>query len=325
MGIGFWRGMIYRYSEDSNDSRHITYHANTNDANGSSSRISELNEKRWLHLKQKFRFISTQQWSQWNDKLMKNNKSLIFSCQWSCGGLGDRLRGIVSTYFLALVLGRRFMMEITNPCNMTKFLQPNHYNWLIRTSTTSVKRSTLKVPGVDRTELIKTFQDTPFYKNWSHSDDVEFSPNIDYVTPLFSNPWLNKSDILRTILKEMSLKEANLNTLFSLLYETLFQPTEEMTKIIGELFKTLGPRKNHLVCLYIRVGKNPSNPNDGMMADEKHITETMIRFVDHSGVLRDKNPVVMIASDSSEVVLNILERFPLRSLTSAGPILHIDR
>ena len=49
-----------------------------------------------------------------------------------CGGWGDRQRGLVGMFVLALVTGRRFGINMTVPCNVTNFFMPNEYNWIIQ-------------------------------------------------------------------------------------------------------------------------------------------------------------------------------------------------
>ena len=62
----------------------------------------------------------------------KSNK-IIFMCDGKInqGGLTDRFRGIISTYFLAKILNRSFYINWTSPFRLEKFLQPNKYNWHI--------------------------------------------------------------------------------------------------------------------------------------------------------------------------------------------------
>lgn len=48
-----------------------------------------------------------------------------------CGGLVDRLKGIVSLYHYSIVTGRRFYINYTYPFDLSKYLLPNKYNWKI--------------------------------------------------------------------------------------------------------------------------------------------------------------------------------------------------
>jgi hypothetical protein len=48
-----------------------------------------------------------------------------------CGGLSDRLRGIVSVYKLCKQLNLAFKINFTSPFNLNEYLLPNIYNWSI--------------------------------------------------------------------------------------------------------------------------------------------------------------------------------------------------
>ncbi|CAF3902742.1 unnamed protein product, partial [Adineta steineri] len=57
-----------------------------------------------------------------------SDNTMIYSCQSFCGGWGDRLRGILSVYILALLTNRHFMIDMNYPCEILKVLQPNVVN-----------------------------------------------------------------------------------------------------------------------------------------------------------------------------------------------------
>eukprot|EP00744_Colponema_vietnamica_P020788 GILI01029582.1.p1 GENE.GILI01029582.1~~GILI01029582.1.p1 ORF type:complete len:655 (+),score=35.65 GILI01029582.1:23-1987(+) len=60
---------------------------------------------------------------------------LIYSCESNkrkhfCGGMGDRLRGIISTFYMALLSNRRFELYSPVPIPMQKYLKPHLVNWI---------------------------------------------------------------------------------------------------------------------------------------------------------------------------------------------------
>jgi hypothetical protein len=60
-------------------------------------------------------------------------KTVIFMAdgKTGCGGLSDRLRGIVSVYKICKELNVRFRINFTSPFNLTDYLLPNSYDWRI--------------------------------------------------------------------------------------------------------------------------------------------------------------------------------------------------
>lgn len=47
----------------------------------------------------------------------------------NCGGLADRLKGIMSIYLWSLLSNRSLLIRITRPCNFVNLLEPNLVPW----------------------------------------------------------------------------------------------------------------------------------------------------------------------------------------------------
>jgi tryptophanase len=58
-----------------------------------------------------------------------NTKYVQYICEKRCGGWGDRLKGIVSTFMLSLVLERKFLMKVEHPCDMKYFFKDYDEYW----------------------------------------------------------------------------------------------------------------------------------------------------------------------------------------------------
>ena len=87
------------------------------------------NRHRWSLLEEKYARMSISWlWTKRPD-FNSSGKTLIFRCKSFCGGLGDRLRGIMTSYILALVTDRHFMIDMTHPIDIHDFLSPNLHNW----------------------------------------------------------------------------------------------------------------------------------------------------------------------------------------------------
>lgn len=59
----------------------------------------------------------------------QTNKTMVYTCRVEYAGWGDRLRGIMSVYVLALFTRRRFMIDMEIPASILEVLQPNLVNW----------------------------------------------------------------------------------------------------------------------------------------------------------------------------------------------------
>jgi hypothetical protein len=289
------------------------------------SKLIENNQQRWLQLQEKYNLSASNLLSLLQQANIKSNTTLIYKCESYCGGFGDRLRGIISSYFLSLLSNRHFIIDMPFPCPITNFLQPNLYNWNISFNRTTMNRSKRKIIAIDRNnDLFNEIQNTSFVESWSRFDDIEIFTNLNFITAVYKNIWLRKSPIIVEFLNRMTLEEANINNLFPLFFEILFKPTKQVAKVIDSILTMKSLKHTSFLCLHIRKGRNPTIPNDGLL-DRENVTDDIIRFIDDSLLLEKHNLTIIVASDSNAAVSQILNRFPGLSLTISGPILHVDK
>ena len=62
---------------------------------------------------------------------INKNKYIIYRCDsdGECGGWGDRLKGIFSAYWWAILTDRQLIIQITKPCPLTEIFEPNEIKW----------------------------------------------------------------------------------------------------------------------------------------------------------------------------------------------------
>ena len=255
-----------------------------------------------------------------------SNKTMIYSCRSFCGGWGDRLRGILSVYVLALLTDRRFLIDMSYPCDLLKVVEPNAVNWTWSEPSRQANRSQLIINTMAswraayRGEIATMIKSKDIVKDWSNYDDVFLSTNSDYMTPALRNPHL--SNRTRQLFTALPMSQATLSGLFALLFELLFQPSLLVRQRVDTILAA--SHRRNLICLHVRVGKNPTNPFDHAFTARANTTKAMIRFVDLN--LRNvTSPLIFITSDSGQAVSDVSHRYPNSSMTIVGPILHIDR
>ncbi|CAF1634371.1 unnamed protein product [Adineta steineri] len=253
-------------------------------------------------------------------------KAMIYSCKSFCGGWGDRLRGITSVYILALLTHRRFMIDMNYPCQIAQALEPNLVNWTYIQHTSLKNRTRLLIntvpswPATARTIMANTVKSEDFVKQWSAYDEVWISTNSDYMTSALHNPYL--SSRTRTLLGRFPRTQVKMQTLFALLFEFLFKPTLPVQIRVNSILAAA--YHHHLICLHIRIGKNPTNPLDYAFTTRGNTTQHMLNFLDMY-LLNYSSPFFFVTSDSGQAISDVLHHFPNSSMTIAGPILHIDR
>ena len=61
-------------------------------------------------------------------KTMPSSRTLIWRCGWSCGGIGDRIKGITYSLLLSIFSHRRLIIFLDG-VNEGKYLYPNMIDW----------------------------------------------------------------------------------------------------------------------------------------------------------------------------------------------------
>jgi hypothetical protein len=62
-------------------------------------------------------------------RLKPGTKYLMYSCDSGCGGIGDRINGILTLFYVAMTTNRVLLIDHPNPCPLTESLVPNRINW----------------------------------------------------------------------------------------------------------------------------------------------------------------------------------------------------
>ncbi|XP_033754575.1 uncharacterized protein LOC117337619 [Pecten maximus] len=163
-----------------------------------------------------------------------------------CGGLADRLSGILSTFGLAIISRRHFKIRHDKPCALDNYLEPHKYDWKLNESIIPITAQFmnlidnnsyhLRVSAVKTNHLDNVFRNdvTLIRMNWDMTQDFRLRPNI---TDDF--PWITK------------LQYADI---YSELYHYLFKPG----KIVLDKFADIEKRRKHglLACSHARAGDN---------------------------------------------------------------------
>ena len=240
------------------------------------------------------------------------NKYFVYTCNQPCGGWGDRTRKIVGAYLLSLVLNRTFIINMTWPCSITNFLEPNFIQWN-QTIKNPSQRTNLTV-----TTLTATDKDYIDVISWSNTDVIYFKvKDLGYYSLLL---W--RDDFYRILHIQYGLHRSFLflHSIFTLIYELLFQLKPHTQSHIDDISEKFHLKTLH--CAHIRIGKNPSNPNDIIFPKREHMNKTVIGFLKN---LTKLNETIFVSTDSEQVQIYARKQFQTRLLTIDGLIRHIDR
>ncbi|XP_045178206.2 uncharacterized protein LOC123538301 isoform X2 [Mercenaria mercenaria] len=249
----------------------------------------------------------------------KSRRYLVYKCDSSslCGGWGDRQNGIVSSFLLALLTNRTFIIDMTNPCKLENFLLSNVYNWSICRDymrTLPKKNFTSFNYVVGSRKFLNQIKDFNFDRNWTAQ-----------VIGLRFNAYMRVIDQIR----QHKQAKARLNWLLNSTNEevihrvlhTLFQPNQRLLDDAVKL-NTNRIHDKHLVCSHIRKGKNPSIPGDNKLPrgtpNETLIFDFLKQYND------DRKYAIYIATDSDEV-RRLAEESIKSYININRTIVHVDR
>ena len=242
---------------------------------------------------------------------------LVFLCLKSqqCGGWGDRQKGIISTFLLALLTNRTFVIVCTNPCQLSKFLQPNKYNWTIcnEYAMSLPKSGTEIVNLVDRTGNFSRSLRTESLQNLFQHRVVFIRTNRIWNKEIFDRP-----EAAQRIPWAVGKSTAEVSRM---VLEILFKPGEELANKI-EQFMNSHAKNKQLVCSHLRVGKNPSIPTDAKRRFGEPNVSSIFEFL---GMFdKSSNYTIYVATDSAAVRRRAKESF-INVATVDMPVVHIDR
>jgi hypothetical protein len=245
---------------------------------------------------------------------------LIYKCSKQlCGGLGDRERGIVSSFLLALLTNRTFVIYMTKPCELENFIDPFFYNWtkckkFIETVQPENISEHYHICGQRLDSFYTNLPNMNFKEVWTHQIVIM---HMNVYNHLMNNIKLHK-DIQRQMNWIINMTNPEI---VHLVLHTLFKPKKRLNERLFELVKN-NLNGRHLVCSHIRIGKNPSIPGDLNLSEGKPNTQTIYSFLK-----RFKNPqkyALYIASDSNEVRHDIMSNFK-NAFNVNRTIVHVDR
>ena len=271
-----------------------------------------------------------------------------------CGGWADRQRGMLSIFLLAHVTGRTFKVDMRTPCNVSNFLQPAGRDWWSREDGMTDGSVTV-VDDMRRPVLPGLLQRGVDF-------NVKFPQDTVYVrTTRDLAPHLARSARYKAVLPSWA-RHASQATRFRLGWPLLASPSPSVSRRLNALFQRMkrtnrthtqshvgadgdtplkfpvaenatgnatgvssGDRNKgySLVCAHLRMGRNPSMPDDANVRNDADAVRMVFTFLQQL-VERDHS-YVFIATDDEGVRAAARRRFGVELLDQGGSILHIDR
>jgi len=194
-------------------------------------------------------------------------KYLVFDCSGDCAGLGDRLVGLISSFMLALVTDRIFLINMPAPIPFQEAFVPNKIDWRMPRDRPEGSRNFLEGLSTNTYNNFCKFKDLYHVDLFSQKDltqelmkDVQvvnYVGNQRFYHFLLDNPKMQEK------LKELGMDRMDKFNAFSCLFNYLVKPSQTMQDEIDKFYndyfvwrsednQIMG--KNKLICLHVRTG-----------------------------------------------------------------------
>lgn len=251
-----------------------------------------------------------------NGEHASRKQYLIYYCSENmmCGGLADRIKGMLGTHALATLTNRTFGVHVDHPVNIKTFMKPNKIKWDIdpkEIAHLSTKRF-LTGPRKTFVNMLSDVNLNDLFKE----DVIYFTINYRLLSELSENPRY------KTAMEHY--KYSKCPNGFSDFYHDMFQPSQSIRRNIDAFLRKAKPKPFiKLACAQVRMGKNPTIPNDGKVRNHFETLPNLWTFLRRYNDSRHFR--LFVTTDSEEVRDKARELFPKVILDTDGPIIHIEK
>ena len=261
-----------------------------------------------------------------NESKMSNKRVLAWHCRsYGCGGIGDHLRGVLSTFALALFSKRRFVMYWGAPSE-NLYLRPNMINWDDKQAIDKIRQSKKNDNNVKKLYV----NSVPFFfkrKTWQSylsiiqgdTPIVALATNIA-VHSLLSSYTTTGQKWIKEGLHQAGL--ANLSTrdlinLLGIVFRYLFVLDPSLINEVKSAMTLLGIDGIPYVGLHIRTGFDGSHTvkddsNIKCIKDRNKWMKALQCAVDRANKYTGNNSYIFLATDSPLVRDLAVSKFGLR-------------
>ncbi|XP_071080237.1 uncharacterized protein [Haliotis cracherodii] len=237
-----------------------------------------------------------------------DKKYFIYDCsQQLCGGLGDRQEGILAAYLISQLMGRRFGIIMTIPCDIANFLDENEAKWIIPPGSLSGLSVTpytlLDSSAWTLRENIHTIE----LEQRFTQDVILFKVNQEFVQYIMKLP------------RFQDLKWAQNRTavdIYNIVLRRLFKLKPKYQEQIDKFQTSVRANGRKLVCAHIRLHRS-------FAAQKKDYIDMMWAFLkqyNNSATYR-----VFVSTNSEQVRQESRRMFPEVFADVDGPLVHVDQ
>ncbi|OAE21103.1 hypothetical protein AXG93_3661s1280 [Marchantia polymorpha subsp. ruderalis] len=263
-------------------------------------------------------------------------KPIIFDCSsrfQECGGLGDRLKGLASTFYLALLTNSRFYYHWTFPTDVGNYFMASN------SSLSSPARTARSFMGIQYVTMfewwcmnwhcmvrdIRRTREWNLPKLWHGYSSIISHTNMAYWDVLIQNPFLGATARRYNL---HLLRQDEMFYIFTRLFFT------KMTSFMGlalEPYRDLmSPSSDRVkVGVQLRIGNDTAwheGPRHSLAAVGCFVEKAKLKC--EEGNRQSKECLIFVSTDSQRALELFRARFKLLGISmmaTDGPISHIDK
>lgn len=190
-------------------------------------------------------------------KSPKTSNFLSYFCYGAgrgCGGLGNRIQGLVSLFYLAMLTNRTFLIHWDGPGKLEEYLEPNQIAWTFPLSSLGQFRKTYwGVSGPQSGYDTNRIESRTQFTNWtSYVDFDAYFGRFDAIgTIFFFAEFLWKNPFLRERARQLGIPSSPYKML-GCAFHFLFKQTRVMKTVLEEARRSLS-RHPPLLGIHIRT------------------------------------------------------------------------
>ena len=240
-------------------------------------------------------------------KQVEGVKTVVWRCQEHCGGLGDRWRGLLTSFMLALVTNRAFFIDNDNPVPLRHYFGIGNpaLHWVF-------DDSMLKNKSVLEEHIVEL----PSIGHYA-SANLSIYDNFDVLVQ--RNTYYQPFEILRNRNVHHIVEGYDDHTLAGCVLNYLLVPTKSLQAKVSNTKRQAAESGKRIVAVQVRTG-------DGQTKRSSVITGLVERFqlcVNNIST-QLKTPVQVFLTSDVENVTQLFERTGMDLLTFEGQVFHID-
>lgn len=188
-------------------------------------------------------------------ELKSKYRYIQFECtdQEACGGWGDRLKGLLSTYAYSLLTNRKFLIKMTKNCELSDLMEPNEIDWDYK------QIAHLWFLRIKNFFILWNFD---YFDNLNEVNIIKDYESFDLInvrSGIMYSDMFGTNTFLKSRLKELGYDPGKFLIVYQMKnwYTKLFRLKKNSEKIYQEYLKRLKPtKKSKLICTQIRMGES---------------------------------------------------------------------